>query len=346
MGELLRGGAVTRRLPWPAALVTLAVLAACEHAQPFGAPPAEPNVPYDTAFPRQLTFSPGLNLSPAWLPNDSGIIYSFSLLRPDNDRCLGILPAEGGHQSRTACHTPIALDADSTNALFEPAAGPGGVLAYIREGSLLGAVAPSRRDLVVASLAAPDPGRVVISFPYTAPDGVLHSGASHIHWVGATALVYLAEQINYITNGTFADTVVVPLAIVRADLSGASPALTVVPGTTGATSLVVDSTGAIIYTLPGDSHVYRRDAAGGAPAALYDFGSAGIPSDVQASGNVLVALIGGKLVRAKLGDTVVVPIPSDTTQVLRRPALAPSGTRVVVQLSGRAPSNLWLLQVP
>lgn len=338
---------MSRRVVALALAPTLAALAACEHAQPFGAASGEPNVPYTAAFPRQLTFNTAADLSPSWLPDGSGIIYSFSLAQADNDLCLGILPGEGGHRLRTICHTPVEGDADSTNALSEPAVGPGGALAYLRASSMLGALAPSRLELVAATLSAPEPGRVVIRFPYTAADGLLHASASHLHWLSATALVYLAEQVVYFTHGSFADTVVSPLEIVRVSLAGDSAALTLVPGTAGATSLTVDSAGAIIYTLTGDTRVYRLASAGGAPGVLYDFGSAGIPSDVQVSGRVIVAIIGGRLTRATVGDSVVVPIPSpDTTQVLRRPALASSGARVVVQMSGSRPSNLWLLEVP
>jgi len=325
----------------------LAGLAACEHAQPFNAVSGEPNVPFDTTFPRQLTFSASADLEPSWLPDGSGIIYTFARGTPDNDRCLAILPAKGGHQLRTMCPTPVANDADSANTLWEPAVGPGGVLAYVRESSLPGDLAPKSRELVVASLDAPDPGRAVVSFPYLGSDGQFRDDASHLHWQGGDTLVYLAEQVNYITNGVHADTVTIPLEIVRVDLTGASPVRTVVPGTANAMSLTVDSSGALIYTLLGDTHVYRLPRAGGAAAVLYDFGSAGVPSEVQVSGKVLVAMIGGSLITATVGDTVVTSIPSpNTAQQVRRPALSPSGARVVIELGGSRPADLWLLQVP
>jgi hypothetical protein len=331
----------------PALGLALAALAACEHAQPFGAAAGEPDVPQSLAFPRQLTFNTFADLSPSWLPDGSGIVYSFALGQADNDQCLGILPAEGGHRTRTICHTPIEGDADSTNALSEPAVGPGGALAYLRASSLAGSLAPNSLELVVASLGAPEPGRVVVRFPYTAPDSLLHFGASHLHWVGDTALVYLAEDVVYFTRGTLADTIVTHLEIVRVSLAGSSAALTFIPGTANATSLTVDSTGAIIYTLPGDSRVYRLEAAAAAPGVLYDFGSAGIPREVQVGGTALVAVIGPTLVRATVGAGALVPIPSpDGTRVLRRPALSPSGSRVVIELKAAAPADLWLLEVP
>ncbi len=341
---------------WPAALrrlrplalgFALAGLAACEHAQPFNAVSGEPNVPFSTAFPRQLTFSPSADLEPSWLPDGSGIIYTFARGTADNDRCLAILPAEGGHQLRTMCHTPVVDDADSTNTLWDPAVGPGGALAYVRESSLPGDLAPKSRELVVASLGAPDPGLVVVGFPYLGTDGQFRDDASHLHWIGADTLVYLAEQVNYITSGVYADTVTIPLEIGLVDLTGAAPARTVVPGTANATSLAVDSSGALIYTLQGDTRVYRLPRPGGAAAVLYDFGSAGVPSEVQVSGTVLVAMIGGTLTTATLGDTAVTVIPSpDPAQSVRRPALSPSGARVVIELGGSRPADLWLLQVP
>ena len=345
---LVPGHGIVRRLVRARPLIGgLVLLAACEHAQPFGAPPAEPDVPFASAFPRLLTFNPGSDLTPSWLPDGSAIIYTVSLNRADRDLCIGLLPAEGGHQLRVICHTPAALDGDSTNALLEPAVGPGGALAYVRESSLLGAVAPKRRELVVGSLAAPEPGRAIVTFPYTGPDGQLRDDASHLHWIDSTSLVYVVDQVTYFTQGTFADTIVAPIEIVRADLAGASPVFTIVPGTANATSLDVDSSGAIIYTLPGDTRVYRLAAAGGAASVLYDFGSAGVPNDVQVRGKVLVALIDGRLKRATVGDSAVVPMPSpDSSQVLGRPALAPSAGRVVVELQGDAPADLWLLQVP
>jgi hypothetical protein len=330
------------------ALAALAGVGACEHAQPFGAPAGEPNVPQSVAFPRQLTFNPAPDFAPSWLPDGSGFIYSFSLGRFDNDFCLGLLPAEGGHRTATICHAPLFGDADSSNVLSEPAVGPGGALAYLRAGSLVGALSPKSLELVAARMGAPDPGRVLVRFPYTAPDSLLHTGASRLHWIGDTCLVYLALQVTYLTQGTFADTLVAPLEIVRLSLAGDSAALALVPGTLGATSLAVDSAGMIVYTLAGDTHVYRRDAAGAAaPAVLYDFGTAGVPADLQLSGSVLVATIGNRLVRATVGDPVVSEIPSpDSTQALRRPALAPSGARVVIELKpANAPADLWLLEV-
>jgi hypothetical protein len=332
-----------RVLPLASALA-LALLAACEHARPFGTAAGEPDVPYSAAFPRQLTFSPGVDARPAWLPDGSAFVYSYELPQPDHDRCLGILPAEGGHLAGSICPVPSPFDADSTNVLTEPAVGPGGRLAYLRTAALLGRLAPNSSELVVATLGAPSPGAVVLTLPYTAPDAELHSTLGYLRWLDAQTLVYLAEDA--IFNVLRGDTTIVPLEIVRLDVSTSPAGITVLPGTAGATSVAVDSGGALYYTLGGDSRVYRY-VAGAAPDTVYDFGAAGAAGDVQVRGNTLVALAGGTLYRVDLGTKAVTAFATPGSMTVSRPALSPSGQRVVAEASaaGTLP-DLWLFQVP
>jgi hypothetical protein len=326
----------------------LAWCVSCEHAQPFGAADLGPNVPFSTAFPRQLTFSVGGDLAPAWLPDGSGIIYSFQRYdRADRDRCLGILPAEGGQVVQTICHRPT-FDLDSTNSLWSPAVGPGGVLAYVRESSVPGGPAPSSRELVVASLGNPDPGRVVRTLPYTAPDGQLHATATHLCWVDAQTLVYVAEQVLYTFPPMATDTILTPIEAVRISLAGDSVTLSVLPGTTNASSVTADSAGTIYYTILGDSRIFRFNSAGGAPAVAYDFGGLGAPTDVQVRGTVVVAVVGGQLYRADLAAGTALRIPGPGLLRLRRPALSPSRSGIAVEAAAasRGQADLWLLQAP
>jgi hypothetical protein len=334
------------RVGLAAGLVALVLSAACDHAQPFGPADLGANQPSSAAFPRRLTFNPADDRQPAWLPDGSGILYSFGLDRPDHDRCLGLLPAEGGRRTWTACHTPATLDADSTNVLMDPAAGPDGLLAYVRVGSAVDAISPNSTELIVATLADPLPGRVVLSFPYTAPDSVVHTTLADLRWVDAHTLVYVAELAVFGYNPV--DTTVVPLSVVRLDLSASPPAVTVLPGTGGATSVAVDTTGAIYYTLPGDSRIYRF-RAGAAPDTVYDFGAAGAATGVTIGGGRLAALAGGVLYRVTLASGARSAITTPPLQAVAAPALAPDAARVVVEVrptGGSAAADLWLLEVP
>ena len=329
----------------PLALAAVLGLAACDHAQPF-AEYAEPNVPLDSASPSRITFNASGDVEPAWLPGDSGIIYAFSSGQPNRDQCLGVLPPNGGHQVRIVCHD--LADPDSTALLREPAVGGGGRLAYVRESSPIGAAAPVV-ELVVATMAAPDPGRVVRRFPYTDAGGVLHGGAGSLRWLPDGALVYIAEQLTFTAPPLPVDTIATPLWIERLDFVGDSANATMMPGTAGATSLAVDSAGALYFTLPGDSVVYRLapGGVGGPPSPWYDFGGAGAASGVQVRGNLLVAFADTDLYRVDVAANTRTRIAPPAAEQLSEPALSPSGTRLVVQAAGPGGfPDLWLYRLP
>ena len=358
---------VSGALAW---LAALGVLAACEHAQPFGAPDLGPNEPFSTAFPRQLTFDQQSDLAPDWLPDGSGIIYSFPRGTPDGDRCLAILPAQGGRQTRVICHVPLQADADTTNALWAPAVGPGGALAYVREASLPGALAPSSRVLVVASLSSPDPGRVVLRFPFTASDGVLLGTAASLHWADATTLYFLAEQITYNTLASPVDTQVAPIEVVRVSLAGDSAAVAPVGGTQGVTSFVLAGSDSAFVTLPGDSALYELSLSSGQRAVARVFHSVGAVIDGQHAGGRFFVVAGFSRGRGLGGSVYALDAAPDTLIMLNRQdfvwyqhaAVSPSGALVATEgysftrqyvcegcptdsIVGRV-STLWLLKGP
>src|SRR5688572_12531680 len=82
-----------------AALAALAALtaAACEHGEPFLLEPYGPVGPQNPGLLTRLTFNPGQDLAPAWLPDGSAIAYTGERGdRPDRDRCLAFMPGAGG----------------------------------------------------------------------------------------------------------------------------------------------------------------------------------------------------------------------------------------------------------
>ncbi len=354
-----------------AVMMGLASLAACDHAQPFPLGPGEPGGPFDGAFPRRLTFRAGANVDPSWSPDGALIAYAFQLPQADHDQCLGVLPSQGGHLEEIVCHVPPVLDADSTNVLSNPALGFRADIAYLRESSAIGAESPHTRDLVVGAMAQPESGRVVLSFPYLAPDGVLHTSLSNLHWLSSTTLVYLAELVTYQTRGTLVDTIVVPLEVAVADVSGATAVVRVVPGTAGATSVSTTpgDSESVYVTMTRDSVVYAVNAVSGARTPVYAFDSLGTCVDAQVASGRLVAILGAATESQRAGHVFTARLPAGGPSHLTsgpyvfymRPALSPSGTQVVaeghavtyLQVEGgpvdtvvNAASDLWLLEVP
>lgn len=280
------------------ALLCLA-LAACEHTDPFPPHTYESDPP---PFPgsARLTYNPGVDWTPAWLPDGSGILYSFQRPdRVDHDRCLGLLPPGGGTLRRVMCRR-VPAASESTDVYEAPAAAADGRLVYVRASSpaQVPAISPTAQALVLATMAAPESVRVLLTLPYASPSGRQHQGISGIQWAGDSGLVYLAERVIYASScsGCPLDTVRSGREIAILSWSGDDLAVGVVPGTDQASSVTLGaSSDTIYYTRNGDSRVLRRDLPSGAVDVVHDFGAGRIARDVQVGAGTLLAVVGGKV---------------------------------------------------
>jgi len=341
-------------------------LASCGHSASFVAPGTGSDRPFAGGSPRRLTFNLGDDRAPAWLPDGSGLVYSFQRLdRPDRDRCLGLLPPEGGRLLRTLCDANPAAD-DSTNVLTEPAPTAGGRLAYLLVGSQAIDITPGYTAVVLGTLGSPAAVQVLRTFPYFAPDTLRHDAASQLRWLDTTTVVYLAERVGYERpcQRCPVDTLRTGVDVVRLGLSGNATSLALIPGTRFASSVAAgESADIIYYTLGGDSRVYRRVLSSGTVSVAHDFGS-GIVRDVQVVGARLIAVVGGGVAfafdsvlgypiqRDRGGPLVLVDLASGAETVLpgnalafRHPALAPSGTRLVAEAVDSV-ADLWMFDLP
>jgi len=340
------------------------ILAGCNHSEPFAGQRYSPDGPFTTALPRQLTYSFGKDQNPAWLADESGFIYSAEVTdNPIHDFCLDRLPAEGGVITASYCVTDASQD-DSLNALREPATGPGGRLSYLSETSRAGSLTEEHMELRVGALDSPLAATVLESFPYPAPDGRTHTRGSHFGWLDQNSLVYVGETSSYpvVGRGPARDTLAIGLNVVRLRLDGTRD---LVPGTDLATSVypMADGTG-IYFTVWGDSRVFRQDLATATTATAFDFGGAGVARDVQVRGERLVAVVGGDVtdsIDATLGPIQldgggvihVVDLTSGSDAALDaggrlflRPALSPSGRRIVAETFVGRSKDLWLFELP
>jgi WD40 repeat protein len=339
---------ITRsQLGWACCLV---LGTACEHSSPVDPDPYPPMPPFSTLLPRRLTFNTGDDRTPAWLPDGSGIVYSTERQdRSDHDRCLAVLPAEGGTIRASYCQLNPIHD-DSTDLMEAPAINAAGGLFFHRVVSWVGQQKLGASALMLGSADQPIQAALLRPLPYTAPNGRLHSSVRLPQWIGEDSLVYLAEQLFYEGSTFYPDTFTTGLDIVLVDFSGGAPRFEVVPETDYASGLDVgDDAASLYYTLGGDSRVYRRDLAGETVTTIYDFGTGNIVRDAQVRGQTLVAILGrsvlyrfedahGYVQRDEGGDLVVVDLStsqttrfSTDTVLFRHPVISPDGARVVVE---------------
>ena len=335
-------------------LVVLATLLSCEHSAPFGAADSGSRLPRGSGIPVQLTYNPGQEHSPAWLPDGSGFLYSEQRLdRADRDRCLAELPPLGGSIRRRICRHTIGGE-DSTDVFDSPAVAVDGRIAFVAASSAaqLLTVAPTDQALLIALLARPDSPQVLLPIPYTSPSGRTHTGVSHLEWLADGSLQFVGERVTYPRP----DTVRTGLELMRLTSIAGRWTLASLAGFDGVSSAAAVGVDTIYYTLVGDSRVFRRVVSSGADTVTWDFGSAaggGIARDVIVRGSRLIAVVSGMIYyaidstlgpsqRDNGGDLHVVDLSTGSEAALgfsdlnhpiwfRRPALSPDGRLLVTE---------------
>jgi len=348
---------------WGFPLCLAVALAACSHEQPFETPESGTDTPFAPGAPSRLTYNPGLDLWPAWLPDGSGFLYTWQQAgTPVQDRCIATLPASGGTQTSILCN-PDPAYADSADHFEVPSPSPDGRLLYVRGASRAGAASPGLSWIFIGPMTQTLGATPILSLPYTIPGGRMHGAMTTARWRGPTSLVYVGQSRIYARECSNCplDTLSTGLEIVEMDLSGATPILAVLPGTYGASSADLDASGDTLYfTLNDDSRVYRRAFSSGQVDVVHDFGVRGIARDVTVHGTRLVAVVGGDiyfvtdsvlgplqpdgggpLVSVDLTTGTESVLPTDSLIYFRRPAFAPAGATTRLVAEGYPPLALF-----
>ena len=340
-----------------APLFVMLLLSACGHESPFAADDPHVEGPRTSVSPVRLTYNDGDDRTPAWLPDGSAIIYSSERVdRADADRCLNLLPGGGGAVQRELCARGPG-QVDSTHR-FEAPAVSAGRIAFLRAVSTIGLQKGPAMHLMLGPADDPASAAPVTIVPYAAPSGRTHGNVSHLVWLNESRLVYLGEDLFYQGSTFLPDTFTTGLEIVRLETSPAV-SFSIVPGTEYASSVASGGDeDTIVYTLGGDTRVFRQSLSAGTVSVLHDFAGAGIARDVQLHGSTLVAVVGrsvlfdfeeahGMVQRDEGGDLHIVNLATGTSVVhslpdvlFRRPALSPDGTALVVEVSPFAPVHV------
>ncbi len=337
----------TRWLPsW--ILAGLVLGTACSHTESSTTPSTAGDASFDPSPPVRLTFNSLADRGAAWLPDGSGILYSTQQEgRSDHDVCLALLPPDGRRQRRLDCDLS-GYGVDSTNSIESPAPAADGRVALIEVGNVIGAATANTMTIAVAPTLDPRSSVKVQALPYTPPGEPTHFVATQLRWLDATRLVYLTGASTFVplSPALTRDTVLSNLAAVLLDSGGGPPS--VIPETDFASGVSPgQAQDEVVYTLGGDTRVFRRVLATGEVSVVHDFGA--IARDVQVSGSRMTAVVGGRVafvIDPSLGPTQydsggVVHVVDfgtgtdeafdDSSRLFRRPALSPAGDRLVAE---------------
>ena len=332
-------------------LIPILMLLGCGHSEPFTNPDTGTDQPFEAGPPVRVTANRGGDLQPAWTADGNGLLYSVSDPgRQDRDVCLGLIPSGSDRQSQLWCDIPAGPG--SSDAMLAAGPAPDGRLAYLATASGLTNAVPEAVGLRVSPSSDPTGGSEVLHLPYPRGAGLVN-WAGRIHWAQGDRLAYLGQTIlvrerceNFVC--TPPETTFTSVGVELLDLG--SHATAALPGTVRASGLATLGDGAVVlYTLPGDSRVFRRNLASGAVTVAHDFGSAGPARDLDAAGTRIVAVVGGLV--SPVNDPDLGPIQVDLGGVLhlvdladhtdtpvppggrlyRRPALSPGGDVIVAE---------------
>jgi len=335
-------------------------VAGCGHTAPFSSDEDGATGPLSAGQPAQITYSPGQDLIPAWLPDGSAFLYTAERGdRADHDRCFAFLPRDGGTISRYVCST-VAAD-DTLNVYDEPAF-QGDSVAYVRASTerFLPGLGPDRQSLVIAPTANPLAARQLQVIPFTTSWGATYDAISHVASLGPGRLAFIGEHVTFprACSSCVPDTVRIGIGIVIADISAVAPALTRMPDGDSASSLAASANGDTVYfTRNNDSRVFRRTLSTAVTDTLLDF-VVGVARDVSVSAGKLAAIVGGipaspansdrgGFLQIVAGPTIT-PL-GDPSWLFRRPALSPDGTQLLVSAwNGAASPNadVWRFALP
>ena len=333
-------------------IVLLLGAAGCSHSEPFATEAPDPLGPADPDLPRQLTYNPGDDRSPAL--TGSRVAYSrYDAAGDAPGQCIALLPVEGGTLAGNFCPPPPTVADTFVSSWLAPSLSPDGTsIAFVwRRSARVSALSAWSYHLVVASTDSPSVPLAAQSLARLLPDGRLVTTAIELAWVtpGTVRFIAAHDSVFKVKGGgadRFTDTITVPRALMDFDV--ASGTVTAVPGG--------DSVAAYTLTDDGQTYVVPDDSARtvlllGSDGSRTLVGAWPLPvTDLAASGDRFVA--------ATATDSIywMDPASGQVGRILLRGTayrLTPGGTgRVVVEIERRggdafgAPANLWLVPLP
>lgn len=239
---------------------------------------------FSAGAPARYTFDGGLDQVGSFSADGTTLFYAFQPrlplpplvpARPDVDRCIGLLPANGGTR-REICRDDFA-GLDSTDAFEHAALGPDGTLLYSAYSAPIRSLLTTSGTLRAGSLSAPYPGRILLATPtVTAGLSFDHFGA--IRWASPTTFfvqVFDQTLIGNPYNEIKTDTLQLGIGILRGDLTATGAVFTAVAGADSASGFDLSAAGDSLYfTRLDDAALYVVAGTGGTRRVVYSLASA------------------------------------------------------------------------
>lgn len=345
----------------------------CEHTQPFQIIPPPPIVgPLDPAtVPVRLTYNTGNDAYPAWTPDGQHLIYQAQRAsRPDLDRCLFELPAEGGTAEPVLCDDSRGSE-DSTNVFGPAALSSVGRLIYYRSAEVAGFGDAQTVGMYLAPSVPVTVEDSALALPVVAPGTGRADKLIGIRWLGDSGFLALGVRSTLYTPypciACKTDTLETGVQVFWVDMRVQPPVLTAIPGTARASSYAFVAPDTLYFTLNGDARILRTRVGSGPVDSVYALPPRvtevppgvldtmpNIVRGVQVHGNIAYAVgegwvtyfpdsgkgeaqwdRGGVLHRIVLSagaDTIVTDNPPVNTECwIRNLALSPDGHRLAAE---------------
>jgi hypothetical protein len=342
------------RVPGPVSssvtrVLLLLAAAGCGHTEPFGTDVPDPLGPSSSVIPRQLTFNPGDDRSPA----ASGPSVTYSRRVPDAPYgafCLAILPAEGGTLRGAFCPPPPSAVDTLVSTWLEPALSPDGTrLAFVwQRGTRLSVFAAWSHHLVVAP--SDNPGAPLLSVllpPLLLPGDRVPNTGLELTWADSATVRFIGAyewivRLQSPTATRVADTLPVPLALLELDVT--TGLVRVVPGGDSVLAYAVDQAGAV-WVAAGPQLFQLTGTGERVPGAVLP----ATPIDLAFVGTDVVAAFGTDLLawgHPLAGSWSLIGLPGPARRIA-----AAAGRALIAEVERGVsaygePANLWLFALP
>lgn len=327
------------------AVLSAALLVACEHSEPFTPAAPDPAGPFSDRLPRQLTFNPSDDVSP--YGHGQSVIYARrDPARTEPGSCLAVLPALGGTLQSEYC-PPGPTPADTfLSTWLEPALSRDGRrVAFLWQRGARGAIGAWSHHVVVAPADAPRDTTFGLLLSDTLADGRRFNTLIEPRWTSAGRIRFLVayDSVERLVGGGIGDTIAVPRGLVEVD--PAAGTLTAVSGGDSVSAYTIAPDGTVWLVRPNDPTLLMRIDPGTGLAVAVDRWAAPSTDLAWTDGKVAAAI--PSLNRIEWIDAASGTRGGLSTPGTVRRIAGVEGGRIVGELvlAAGGPPDLWLFEV-